>query len=114
MAHRLWPFRLGRLVAVGGGYNCANDALHVGREGNITDQGEKMKFIVFSTAFLFFQCALLYQILYAKGKVPPLPWWGMRPEIAAAKSLYGKEWRGALKECGEAHLPGDCPLCGAE
>jgi len=66
------------------------------------------------SALLLCNVVVLYHVLYAKGKVPPLPWWGMKLEVAAAKSIYGKEWRGALKECNEAHLPGDCPLCGAE
>jgi len=35
-------------------------------------------------------------------------------EIAAAQAAYGGRWREALLECKEAHLPGDCWICGAE
>ena len=31
-----------------------------------------------------------------------------------ARKWYGRDWHKALRECIEAHLPGDCPLCGAE
>jgi hypothetical protein len=31
-----------------------------------------------------------------------------------AKMWYGKDWRESSVECHEAHIPGDCPLCGAE
>ena len=37
------------------------------------------------------------------------------PELEdIAKACYGKDWHKALRECIEAHLPGDCPLCGAQ
>jgi hypothetical protein len=39
------------------------------------------------------------------------------PSMLVYKSIefYGKdEWQAAAIECYEAHLPGDCPLCGAE
>ncbi|HEB13254.1 hypothetical protein LCGC14_2026080 [marine sediment metagenome] len=31
-----------------------------------------------------------------------------------AMQLYGDSWAEAAVECHEAHLPSDCPLCGAE
>jgi hypothetical protein len=31
-----------------------------------------------------------------------------------AKKMYGNQWRPAALECDEAHIGGDCPLCGAE
>jgi len=31
--------------------------------------------------------------------------------VELAKSLYGKNWKKRLKECDEAHLGGECPLC---
>ncbi len=31
-----------------------------------------------------------------------------------ALDLYGNDWELAAIECHEAHIPGDCPLCGAE
>lgn len=37
------------------------------------------------------------------------------PELEAiARMWYGRDWHKALRECIEAHFPGDCPLCGAE
>ncbi len=30
-----------------------------------------------------------------------------------AKLLYGNDWRESAIECYEAHIAGDCPLCGA-
>jgi len=37
------------------------------------------------------------------------------PELEQiARTWYGKDWHKALSECIEAHIPGDCPLCGAE
>ena len=37
------------------------------------------------------------------------------PELEQiARAWYGKDWHKALRECIEAHFPGDCPLCGAE
>ena len=37
------------------------------------------------------------------------------PELEQiARTWYGKDWHKALKECIEAHIPGDCPLCGAQ
>lgn len=68
----------------------------------------------FWLAFLFLESGLLYQAAHAKGWVPVLPWWGEREDKAAAKSLYGKSWRKALRTCRESHLPGDCPICGAK
>jgi len=31
-----------------------------------------------------------------------------------AKLMYADDWRDISIECHEAHIPGDCPLCGAE
>jgi len=31
-----------------------------------------------------------------------------------AMDHYGDDWRWVLIECQESHIPGDCPLCGAE
>ena len=37
------------------------------------------------------------------------------PELEQiARTWYGKDWHKALVECIEAHIPGDCLLCGAE
>ncbi len=37
------------------------------------------------------------------------------PELEqVARTWYGKDWHKALRECIEVHIPGDCPLCGAE
>lgn len=36
------------------------------------------------------------------------------PELEEiARTWYGDDWHKALRECIEAHFPGDCPLCGA-
>lgn len=32
---------------------------------------------------------------------------------AIAKEFYGSNWALAIVECDEAHINGDCPLCGA-
>lgn len=34
--------------------------------------------------------------------------------VDRARTLYTTDWREAAIECHESHLPGDCPLCGAE
>ena len=35
-------------------------------------------------------------------------------EEAMAREYYGDGWLEAIRECKEAHLPGDCVLCGAD
>ena len=44
-------------------------------------------------------------------------WWDRnRPsllQIESARSLYGEKWEEGLRECIDAHMPGDFPICGA-
>jgi len=42
-------------------------------------------------------------------RLESVPWW----KVDAAKTLCGDDYLYAAIECQEAHLDGDCPLCGA-
>jgi hypothetical protein len=52
-----------------------------------------------------------YWILYDEWcrRLSEVPTW----KIENARLLYD-DWSCAAIECEEAHIPGDCPLCGAE
>jgi hypothetical protein len=61
--------------------------------------------------WMFLACRLTWRIQEElMDRVERLPW----SLQERAMNLFGDNWELAAIECHESHIPGDCPLCGAE